>query len=398
MAATAKTRAPLARRAFLGAELAPDAEAFSEAGVLVAGVVEGGMALAAGVAAGDRITAVGKRPMRSLREMSLALREAGNQSSASISFVREGQELCAEVPVQGCPVETAAGQELLYEEIDVPGARLRSIVSRPTSGEARGAILFLQGIACESVDYGNNLEEPMARLLHGWAKAGYVTMRVDKRGVGDSEGACCALGDFETELADHRAALQSLAEDPRFSGLPLFLFGHSIGGMVAPILAGERAVDGVMVYGTSTKNWLDCVVASTRRQYELREVEPAEIDRILGSLRERVARDGLNGRGAAYHRQLQALDLASSWRSAKQTPVLVLCGENDWVLSRAEQMEIGAYVDAAECIDLPGLDHMLGWHASRADSLSAYGQGVFREEILTGTLEWLERERLQSSA
>jgi pimeloyl-ACP methyl ester carboxylesterase len=389
----------LPRRAFLGAELAPDTEAFSEAGVLVVGVVEGGMALAAGVQPGDRLAKLADHPLRSLREMSAALRAAGNCGSVSLEIIRADNVVTAQVEVLPCPEESVVGQEVLYESIAVPGARLRSIVTCPKEGKVRGAILFLQGIACESVDYGTNSDEPMARLLHGWATAGYVTMRVDKRGVGDSEGPCCGLGDFETELSDHRAALERLATDPRFADLDIFLFGHSIGGMVAPILASAKPVRGLMVYGTSTVNWLDCVVASTRRQFEMRGIDPEELETILGSLRERVARDGLNGRGADYHRQLHALDLSASWKTLdQQTPVLVLCGEHDWVLSRSEQLEIGNLMPKAECLDLPGLDHMLGWHASREDSLQSYGQGVFREEILGGTLEWLARSGLHSTA
>ena len=35
-------------------------------------------------------------------------------------------------------------------------------------------------------------------------------MRMDKRGVGDSGGGPCSELDYETELADHRAALAAL--------------------------------------------------------------------------------------------------------------------------------------------------------------------------------------------
>lgn len=296
------------------------------------------------------------------------------------------------------PQEKMEGQEIFYEHIEIAGTRLRSIVTRPTDVPARGVILFVQGIACESVDYGPHSEEPMACLLRGWAAAGFVTMRVDKRGLGDSEGAACALGDFEAELFCHQAALRALAADPRFAGLDIFLFGHSIGGMVAPILASQCALRGVMVYGSSTKNWVDCVVDSTRRQYQLREMPVAEIEGIVATLRTRMLGEGFNGRSAAYHRQLDALDLPALWQAVHQVRLLVLCGEHDWVLSRDEQMEIASHVDTAECIDLPGLDHMLGWHASREASLMHYGQGHFTDEILVATLEWLSRGNVQSKA
>jgi pimeloyl-ACP methyl ester carboxylesterase len=389
-------RDALPRRAFLGAQLAPDGEAFSEQGVLVAGVAVGSMVALAGVEAGDRLVSVAGSPLRNLCEMAFALRDAGRESEVEIVFQRAGQRLAKTVATQSAPREVIEGQEVNYEQIESSGALLRSIVTMPLDGKARAAILFLQGIACESIDYGVAPDEPIACLIHGWASAGYLTMRVEKRGVGDSEGAACPEADFETELADHRAALAQLAADPRARGLELFVFGHSIGGMVAPILASERALSGLMVYGSSTRNWLDCVVASTRRQYEMRGLSAAKIEEILGSLRDRVAREGLNGRSAAYHRQLEALDLPAVWRQVKGSPrVLVLCGEHDWVLSHDEQMEIAKLMERSEGIDLPGLDHMLGWHASREDSMSAYGQGHYDPAILQATLEWLERSRVQ---
>ena len=394
----AQVVAPLPRRAFLGAALAPDVEAFSDEGVLVLSVVAGGMAASAGVQGGDRITGLGGHPMNSLRAMRFALREAGRADSTRLDVLRGAEQLSCQIAVQPSPLEFAEGQEIFYEEVVRDDARLRSIVAKPSAGMPRGVILMLQGIACESVDYGSQSEEPMARLLAGWTDAGFVTIRVDKRGVGDSEGACCSTGDFETELADHRAALDLLASDPRWDGLDIYLFGHSIGGMVAPILASERSVAGLMVYGTSTKSWLDCVTASTRRQLEMRAIPPAEVEKTIDSLRARVAKDGLNGRGAAYHRQLDQLELAAYWEQIGRAKVLVLCGEYDWVLSRDEQLEIGSLVPGAQCIDLAGLDHMLGWHAKRADSLSAYGQGVFREEILERSLEWLGQCGLHSEA
>jgi pimeloyl-ACP methyl ester carboxylesterase len=364
--------------------------------VLVAGVVDGGMAIEAEVQAGDLLVSIAGAPMTSLCEMAFALRAAGKHSDVEIVFDRAGKTFSRVVAVQPCPCESIEGQEVSYEHIESQRARLRSIVTRPLAGSPRGAILFLQGIACESVDYGADSDEPIARLIHGWAEAGFVTMRVEKRGVGDSDGAACPDGDFETELADHRAALGALISDARSKGLDLYLFGHSIGGMVAPILASEKRVQGIMVYGTSTKTWLDCVVASTRRQYEMRGVDAARIDEILGSLRERVAREGLNGRSADYHRQLDALDLPAMWKRVNETPVLVLCGEHDWVLSREEQMQIGEYVKSTRGIDLPGLDHMLGWHASRADSLSAYGQGPYDPVVLEASLEWMKSIGVQS--
>jgi hypothetical protein len=390
----------LPRRALLGARLPSDAEAFSPAGARVASVVPGSMADAAGVAAGDRIARVAGCPVRSLSELAVALRHAGVGRETEIATERGGKHTARMVPVQPYPVEAVPGQQVSYEELAVPRARLRSIVTHPSDRTPRPGVLVLQGIACESVDFGADPGAPLCRLVHGWAEAGLVTMRVDRRGVGDSEGGPCREVDFETELADHRAGLDALLGDARVDPDCVFLFGHSVGGMVATLLAAEHAVRGVVVYGTSPAKWLDCVAESTRRQLALRGVSAGVIEERVAATRARLRVDPPNGRSAEYHRQLDAVDLVAAWRRVR-APVLVLRGEHDWVVGRDEQERIatlaGAGPDAVDVLDLPGLDHLLSRHASIEASIRDYGHGRADSTIVATTVAWL-RERSVRSA
>lgn len=385
----------------MGARLPGDLEAFSPAGVTISGTVPGSMAADAGIEPNDRLTNIGGAPVRSLPQLAAALRSAGAQVAVELRFERDGVALTRRVTVQTHPIEDIAGQRVCYAHIDVDGARLRSIATYPEAGAPIGAVLVLQGIACESVDFGAQPQEPLAQLIRGWASAGFITMRVDKRGVGDSEGACCADVDFETELSDHRAALEQLLSDPLAQRLPLLLFGHSVGGMVAPLLAASQPVAGIIVYGTSPVKWLDCIVATTRRQLAMRGATPEHIEREVQALSESIATEGINGRTAAYHRQLQQVDLAAAWKAA-DSPVLVLRGEHDWVVTAKEQQQVAdiagqGHRGSTAVVDVPGLDHLLGWHASRQDSMTDYGAGRFDPAIVTRTLEWM-RNRVDSES
>ena len=105
---------------------------------------------------------------------------------------------------------------------------------------------------------------------------------------------------------------------------------------------------------------------------------------------------------SAYHQQLHELELDRAWQRVSGPLVLVLHGEHDWVVSRDEQLRIvdivgGSRPGAAQLIDLKGLDHMMGWHASHADSMSNYGSGIFEPTIRTETLEWMTSAPLQSA-
>jgi pimeloyl-ACP methyl ester carboxylesterase len=219
-------------------------------------------------------------------------------------------------------------------------------------------------------------------------------MRVDKRGVGDSEGAPCASIDFATELADHRAALAQLAADPRVDPARIVIFGHSVGGMIAPIIGD--AARAIMVYGTSTARWIDCLVASRRRQLGLRGVTADEIDRAVRALAAELATSPPNGRSAAYHAQLAALDLEAAWARVG-ADVLVLRGLHDWVVGAEEQARIVEIVGARGCLaDVAGADHLLTSHATIEDSLAAYGRGVFDRALVDLTVDWMRASGVSS--
>ena len=338
------------------------------------------MADLAGVIPGDRIVSLAGLRVRTLCELGEALRLAGAGETTQIVLER-GIERVVPVVAQRC--EPAAS----YGELAVADARLRTISTH--AGRSRGVVLVIQGIACESVDHAMSPDAPLAGLIEGWTCADLDTIRFDKRGVGDSEGGPCNTIDFATELADARTAISVAIAHARHRDVPCFVFGHSVGGIIAAIL-GDAGLAGIMVYGTPVERWLACLLDSVRRQLILRGAGEDEIARETGVI-ERLARDGdLNGRSAAYHAQLDELDLAEAWRGIS-VPVLVLRGEHDWVVRPDDQARIGELARGATAIvDLPGLDHLFGAHVDRAASLRDYGIGAFDRSIVTATLAWLD--------
>lgn len=372
----------LPRRAFLGAELPGDAEAFGDAGVRIAAVIDGSMAQRAGLRGGDVLSSLAGQPLHDLRTLAAALRAAARAPTTQLVYLRDGDRHAIDVDVVRLPTEPGAS----YDELAVDGARLRTIATHATA--PRALVLVLQGIACESIDHVLDPGVPLAALVADWTRAGYDTLRFDKRGVGDSEGGPCAAADFHTELADARAAVALARAAARTRGIPLVVFGHSVGGILAAQLA--RDVDAIIVYGTPVMRWLDCLLDSTERQLVLRGASTDEIAMQLAAIRELARIGELNGRSAAYHEQLHALDLEAVWRTV-EAPVLVLRGEHDWVVRPDDQARIAALARGATTIvDLPGLDHLFGWHLDRAASLRDYGIGRADASIGRASVTWLD--------
>lgn len=98
----------------------------------------------------------------------------------------------------------------------------------PVEGEAEAVLLVLHGY----FEHGGRYEE-FARTLSARQIA---VLALDLRGHGHSEGFRGHVLDFEEYLDDVDVVMEAMALD----GRPLFLLGHSLGGLVAFIWASTR--------------------------------------------------------------------------------------------------------------------------------------------------------------
>ncbi len=335
------------------------------------------MAAAAGMRAGDRLRAIDGRPIDTAddaRRVSKVL----DSARAVIAFERDGGTIEVEVEVSRWPAEALPGAgPTEYGHVTIDGARLRTLTT-PGAADASPGVVVLQGIARASVDFALAPDAPLARLVAGLAEAGFATLRIEKWGVGDSEGRA-EDADLARELAAIEDALDVFAARPDVG--PVFGFGHSLGGMELPLLA--RPLAGAVVYGTSPWRWSECMAASARRQLRLRGLEGEALERAAAA--DPARRHGVT---AAFLAQLEARDLRAAWR-AFEAPVLALHGEHDWVVSREETEELAALAPRGEARALPGIDHALGAHADRAASLADYGRGALDDRPRAHAVAWI---------
>lgn len=92
----------------------------------------------------------------------------------------------------------------------------------PTEQQCRGVICLVNGMGEHIGRYDH-----VANMLNA---SGYSVMGTDLRGHGKSDGKRGHVPTFETYLEDLSQTLEKTRED--FPGLPLFLYGHSLGGMI----------------------------------------------------------------------------------------------------------------------------------------------------------------------
>jgi pimeloyl-ACP methyl ester carboxylesterase len=389
--------------------------------VEVARVRPGGAGATLGLAPGDRIEAIDGQPVADTVAFSRLFERIRGGDRVTLRVRRAGAVLDRTLTVPALPEERIEGLDVTYGSVvSELGHRLRTIVTKPKGATGRLPGLFLAGwLSCDSVESPVGEPDGFARLLrHVMTQSGYVVMRMDKPGIGDSEGPACAETDFRTELAGYRAAFQAFATSDAVDPARIVVMGMSNGGGFAPLVTGNRTVAGFIVSGGWGKTWLEHMLEIERRRLTLSGLAPGEVSRQMQGLaqlydeylngkktpgqivreRPRLAKlwddapGHQYGRPAAFYQQLQDTNLAEAWQKVS-APVLSIHGQYDWVMSREDQELIAAWVNrnrpgAGRFVEVPGMDHGYRRYPSAEAAFKGEG-GVFAEDAPAAMVEFL---------
>jgi pimeloyl-ACP methyl ester carboxylesterase len=302
---------------------------------------------------------------------------------------------------------------LIYDSVtNHRGEKLRTFVTRPT--DARGkvpAIFFVGWLSCDSMEYPDaNTRDGFGILLRRLIdQSGFATVRMDKSGVGESQGDC-AKEDFQSEMEGWQAAFDAL---PKYDFIDLdrvFVVGLSNGGGFSPLVARAHPVRGFVSASSWGRTWHEHMLELERRRLTIAGKSPAEVNDsvkafadfytlylIKGMTPGQVVAqhpewktlwydspDGQYGRPAAFYQQLQRLNLGEVWQKVN-APVLVIHGTGDTVMSRADSEAIAQIVNQVH----PG-------HARYMEivdmSHDFQVNGKFDDELVPLMLQWMKQQ------
>jgi pimeloyl-ACP methyl ester carboxylesterase len=403
------TPQPLPRRAMLGAKLGPASD---------------------GV--GDVVVAINGQPTKDVPAIIGALQSIDGGGPIKIDVRHQGAKRIARGKAIGRPLESYASGTTVYGSYAFEGGLIRDIMITPRGKSDAPVVFFLQGYSCATIEatdpfglYGG--------LAKGFADAGIGFYRVEKAGIGDSRGGVrCEDIDYPTELDAFRAGYRHLVKDLGVSPDRIFLFGHSLGGLQAPMLAAEDAPRGVAVYGTVLKDWATYSNdLATYQDFLINGTDPAEEaakygaaraalyhfyierwspQRIVASdpaaanvLREQVGWDGGSnafGRSYRFAQGLPDLPLVQSWRDTRSN-VLSLYGASDEVaLFGTDQRMIAEIVNwyrpgTARFVEVADTMHAMDLvgdrDAFRRRNMAEGGMkfGMFNPKVLDPLIAWI---------
>jgi alpha-beta hydrolase superfamily lysophospholipase len=242
------------------------------------------------------------------------------------------------------------------------GAGARELFGRAWLPDApRAAMLVVHGLAEHSGRYAH---------VGSWLAArGIAVHAYDHQGHGLSSGPRCHVRRFSDFLDDLEIALERTRRAHR--GLPLFVFGHSMGGLVVAALATERRPD-VAGFATSGAALLPPASFSRARLWLLRAVrllaprlsfengldaaglsrDPAVVEAYLADpLVHRRITTSLAGE------LFTTMGRTLARAGAVERPLLALHGEEDPICPAEGSRSFAAAVPSGRYLGLPRMRH-----------------------------------------
>src|SRR5437773_10580214 len=187
------------------------------------------------------------------------------------------------------PRENYPNVDVIYDSVTASdGHRLRTIITKSHDGKGKLPVVFVAGwLSCDSVEAPKGTKDASGIVFQGLAQLpGFCSFRVDKQGVGDSEGDRAA-NDFESELAGYREAFRALKKYDFIDANRVYMLGISNGGGFAPLIpesdSEQACVRGYVSVGGWVKTWFEHMLEIERRRFALMGKSPTEVTERMKS-------------------------------------------------------------------------------------------------------------------
>jgi pimeloyl-ACP methyl ester carboxylesterase len=422
----------------LTSEIKQEKSFIGDKGLFVKGVLPNSTSESAGIKEGDIIVEINGTPITDVSVFTQSpLSEITEGNPVEYKVWRNKAFVQLTTTAKAKTSKTKQGISYEYGEIRTSFGNLRTLVSKPINiSDKLPAILFIQGNMCESIIEVPE-KDPYNQFCNEMTLQGYAVMRIDKPGVGDSEGkfTTCNQMTFNQELEQFQAGLESLIENKSIDSKKIYLFGHSMGGVITPILASTNpSVKGAMVFGTLTTNFgsyypeiinksllqsgnrpevaleyknysseiITALFDQNRTPQQIISDKPEYKSVLLQILGWNEKDNTILYRSLAFNRELNKIDPKEYWEKVS-CPILSIYGTSDFEAMDKEYATamIGwtnpKYSKYSKAIILEDTDHAFALVGSMEEGLKLKRSGnyaqimkdKFNPLVVTKTVEWM---------
>ncbi|MBM3777617.1 MAG: alpha/beta fold hydrolase [Acidimicrobiia bacterium] len=356
-----------------------------------------------------------------LRRYELAVANLGGEVITQVSVDPQGRMVRLTVPVQGLDVvrediASLSSRPLTHsnptdEPITIPaeGFNIAGTMTRPTSPPAKApAVVLIAGSGVSDRDSVVAGVPIMSHIAGALARAGFIVVRYDKRGTGQSGGRAenATIRDFSN---DARTVVQWLEKRDDVDSDRVAVVGHSEGAWVALVTAQrERRVDAVVAIAAAASTGAELILE--QQAHALDQMEISDEERVSKvDLQKQLQEAVITGRGweaipREYHsantpwfQSLLAFDPARDLGDLDE-PLLIVHGELDRQVDASHAERLAALArersnsPSIDVVTVRGVNHLLV--PAETGGLNEYATLADRNvspEVLKAIADWLTR-------
>jgi hypothetical protein len=289
----------------------------------------------------------------------------------SLDIVRED---VASVATRRVTISRAGDEQI---RVAANGFSIAGTVSKPdTGGRPAPAVVLVGGSGPTDRDETVAGIPIFGQLANALAESGFLVVRYDKRGVGQSGGRteAAALGDFAEDL---RAVVKYTSERKDVDRKRVAVVGHSEGGAIALLAAAkDNRISALVLAAAASVTGADLTLYQVAHQQDLANRPEAEKQRAL-DLQKKIQTAVLTGSGwegiqptvrrqadTPWFQSFLAFDPAKAVSSVDQ-PILIVQGERDTSVPPDNAARLESLANArkrarpADVVRVPGMNHLL---------------------------------------
>jgi alpha-beta hydrolase superfamily lysophospholipase len=265
------------------------------------------------------------------------------------------------------------------EQVHIPanGFNLIGTLSKPAgeAGKRLPAVILVAGSGPVDRDETIAGIPVLGQLANALADAGYLVLRYDKRGIGQSGGRTetAGLADYAEDL---RAAITFMADRKAVDSRRLAVVGHSEGGAVALLEAAkDRRAAALVLLAATGVSGNDLLLAQQKRLLDRSNLS-ADDKQAKIDLQKRIHEAVITGKGwdalpAAVRRQVDNAEFQSMLMHDParimpdiRQPILIMQGGLDTQVDPSNADRLASLAGArkrpapSEVVKIPGVNHL----------------------------------------
>ncbi len=284
---------------------------------------------------------------------------------------------------------------------------LPAILCVPNNVTNPPVVILIAGSGPNDKDETIGPNKPLKDIAVGLASNGIASIRYDKRTLtykSEMGKDLEKIGINEEVIEDAICAVKTIRKNPLTAKSKIYIIGHSLGGMCAPLIAGKIKTNGVILMAANALPLEGLVVKQYTYIFSLDSLdaqEKKEIENLKSQVKtvkdpkllKTATADNLPlNLPAHYWESIKKYNQVTAAKKLKQ-PILVLQGERDYQVTMAD-FDLWKSTLSTNSkntfISYAALNHLFIKGEGKSTPAEYDKQGNVEEKVITDIIEWIK--------